>query len=151
MKVSELARQAGITPTAVRFYESEGILPAPGRSAAGYREYGDRDVCRVRVLVSLRSLGLDLREAGRLAEQCSTGHCDEMAENLLPQIVVRRAEVAAARVELDHLDAKLAALESTLRAGGIECVVEAQKGAPVPPVIRLTTVRRDCCPSSDCC
>ena len=98
----------------------------------------------------MRSLGLDLREAGRLAEQCSSGHCDEMADNLLPQIVARRAEVAPARAELDHLDARLLALEATLRAGGTELGLETQKGEPVRDIIQIATVRRDCC-EPGCC
>ena len=118
MKVSELARQAGVAPSAVRFYEAEGVLPAARRTAAGYREYGDADLCRLRVLVSLRSLGIDLEEAGRLAGMCSNGRCDDMAVDLLPRVVARRAEVAQARAELDHLDAALRTLQATIEAGG---------------------------------
>lgn len=126
MNVSQLAKQAGIAPSAIRFYEASGVLPAPGRASSGYRVYGDEDLCRVRVLVSLRSLGLDLHEAGKLADQCSSGHCDDMAENLLPQVVARREAVARAIAELDHLDARLATLESSLRDGGIELGLNAE-------------------------
>ena len=129
MKVSELAKRAGIASSAIRFYEASGILPAPRRAESGYRTYADDDLCRVRVLVSLRSLGLDLREAAKLADQCRTGHCQEMSVNLLPQVVARRNEIAAARVELDHLDARLAALESELRDGGSELGLDAERSA----------------------
>ncbi len=117
MKVSEVARQVGLRPSAIRFYEASGIVPAPPRTTAGYREYDEAAVCRLRVLAGLRHLGIDLREAGRLATQCSDGHCDEMAVGLLPSLTERRAEVARARAELDHLDAMLATLERTLRDG----------------------------------
>lgn len=120
MKVSELAKRVGVAPSAIRFYEAEGILPAPERRASGYREYDEQDLCRVRVLVTLKALGLDIREAGRLADQCSSGRCDEMAVNLLPQVVARRDEIARARAELDHLDARLTTLELALRDGGTE-------------------------------
>lgn len=86
MKVSELAKRAGVAPSAIRFYEREGVLPAAPRSESGYRDYGDDDLNRVRVLATLRSLGLDLHEAGRLASMCSDGRCDEMAADLIPQI-----------------------------------------------------------------
>ena len=115
MRVSELARRSGATAAAIRFYEAEGILPAAVRGDNGYRRYDESDLCRVRVITSLRSLGLDLREAGRLAGMCADGHCDAMAIDLLPQIVARRSEVAAARAELDHLDAQLANAERALR------------------------------------
>lgn len=115
MRVSELARRSGTTATTLRFYEAEGILPAAARAENGYRDYGEDDLCRVRVITALRSLGLDLREAGRLAGMCADGRCDAMAIDLLPQIVGRRSEVAAARAELDHLDAQLANAERALR------------------------------------
>lgn len=115
MRVSELARRSGTTATTLRFYEAEGILPAATRAENGYRHYDEDDLCRVRVITALRSLGLDLREAGRLAGMCADGRCDAMAIDLLPQIVARRSEVAAARAELDHLDAQLANAERALR------------------------------------
>jgi MerR family copper efflux transcriptional regulator len=117
VKVSELARRAGITPAAVRFYESQGVLPAAPRAANGYRDYGEEDVCRLRLVVSLRGLGLELSESGRLAALCQDGRCDVMEEQLLDRIARRRQEIATARAELDHLDRELATLERSARAG----------------------------------
>jgi DNA-binding transcriptional MerR regulator len=44
MKVSELAEKAGTTATTIRFYEAEGILPAPPRQPNGYRTYDATDL-----------------------------------------------------------------------------------------------------------
>ena len=120
MKVSELARRAGVAASAVRFYEAEGVLPPPRRTPAGYRDYAEVDLCRLRVVVTLRSLGIDLQEAGRLATTCADGRCDDMATDLLPRIEARRAAVASARAELDHLDAELRRIEHALRDGATE-------------------------------
>lgn len=117
MKVSELAERAGTTAKTIRFYEAEGILPPPPRSPNGYRDYREADVCRTRVLVTLRNLGIDLPEAGRLADLCATGHCVDMTELLASRIPERRRGVAAAIAELTHLDAELASLEHTLASG----------------------------------
>ena len=67
MLIGELARRAGITTKAVRFYESQGLLPAPERAANGYRAYSPADVERLRLLVVLRSLDLPLERAAQLA------------------------------------------------------------------------------------
>lgn len=117
MKVSELSRRVGISASAIRFYEASGVLPRPARESNGYREYGDEDITRLRVFASLRGLGLDLAECARLANLCAAGECDVMDIELLPQLASRRAEVAAARRELDHLDVQLAGLEDAIRAG----------------------------------
>ena len=117
VKVSELAQRAGVTPAAVGFYEAEGVLPAAPRSANGYGDYGEDDVCRLRMVVALRGLGLELSESGRLAALCQDDKCDVMEEQLLHRIDERRKEVAAARAELDHLDRELATLERAMRSG----------------------------------
>ncbi len=64
MKVSELARRAGVAPSAVRFYEEIGVLPPAARRDNGYREYGDEALARLRLVVALRRLGL-ARRRGR--------------------------------------------------------------------------------------
>ena len=117
VKVSDLAERAGVTPSAIRFYETQGILPEPARAENGYREYGDTDLCRLRIVVALRGLGLDLPESGRLAAMCAADDCKGMADQLTGRLADRRREVAAARVELDHLDGELAALERALTSG----------------------------------
>lgn len=127
MRVSELARRAGVATSAIRFYEREGVLPRAARSGVGYRDYTDVDLDRLRVLATLRSLGLGLQEAGRLALMCSEGRCDEMAANLMPQVVVRRAEIANARAELDRLDAALVRLQRTLHRGGTQPVLNMER------------------------
>jgi len=116
VRVSELARRSGVASSAIRFYESVGVLPPAHRRDNGYREYTEQDLCRVRVLSSLRALGLELDESARLADLCSKGECDVMQERLLPRIASRRAELAAARTEIDHVDEELARLERAIRS-----------------------------------
>lgn len=40
MKIGELAKKAGCRVETVRYYEREGLLPAPARSEGNYRLYG---------------------------------------------------------------------------------------------------------------
>jgi peroxiredoxin/DNA-binding transcriptional MerR regulator len=57
MRIGELARDAGVTPKAVRYYESLGLL-APERLANGYRDYSGQDVRVVREVRRLIGLGI---------------------------------------------------------------------------------------------
>ncbi|MFJ6619144.1 MerR family transcriptional regulator [Kitasatospora sp. NPDC091335] len=58
MRIGELARRAGVTPRALRYYEEQGLL-APERRPSGYREYGERDVETVRGIRTLLAAGLN--------------------------------------------------------------------------------------------
>ncbi|MDX2153553.1 MAG: MerR family transcriptional regulator [Bryobacteraceae bacterium] len=60
LTVTQLARGAGLSRTAVLYYESIGLLKATSRSAAGYRLYGERDIQRLRQICVYRDAGLKL-------------------------------------------------------------------------------------------
>jgi DNA-binding transcriptional MerR regulator len=57
MRISELARQTGATPRALRYYEEQGLLK-PARRASGYRDYDGQAVHTVRHIQLLLSAGL---------------------------------------------------------------------------------------------
>jgi MerR family copper efflux transcriptional regulator len=137
MNVSEVARKVGIAPTAIRFYERRGVLPAAARRDNGYREYTDEDLCRSRLVVSLRSLGLDVATAGRLARHCLAGRCDVMARDLAPLVSAERAAVARSQAELAELDRHLAALEVSLAAGEPDPRLCLEKGGESDDELRL--------------
>lgn len=117
MRIGMLARRLGTTPHAVRFYERRGLLPAPERTGSGYRDYTDRDVERLRLLLGLRDLGLALDQAAELATMCSDGRCDEVSNELRELIRSKRRELRERARELSYLDGRLAHLEGSLEAG----------------------------------
>lgn len=114
MNVSQLARRAGIAPTAVRWYEDAGVLPPAPRAPNGYRTYGEDDLARLRLVVSLRRLGLPPVEAGRLAALCVAHGAVDL--DLVPFIAEQRAAIARQRDDLDRLEAELTDLELTIDA-----------------------------------
>lgn len=60
MRIGEVARLSGLEASAIRFYESQGIVPMPKRTGAGYRDYSIDDVELLRFVRRLRSLNLPL-------------------------------------------------------------------------------------------
>jgi arsenate reductase (thioredoxin) len=112
MRVSELARRAGTAPSAVRWYESVGVLPPASRKANGYREYDEADLARLRLVLSLRRLGLAPGDAGRIA-----GHRTERGSldaDLARLVAEQRAAIARQREDLDRLESELFDLELTM-------------------------------------
>jgi arsenate reductase len=114
MNISMLARLAGISPSGVRWYESAGILPPPPRGANGYRCYTDADVSRLKLVLTLRRLGLAPAEAGQLAERCLDGGA--LDEGLAAALGEQRRRIAEQREELERLEIELVDLETTIDA-----------------------------------
>lgn len=78
--IGELAERAGVTVKAVRFYSDRGLLPEASRSTGGHRRYGPDALGRLRLVRSLRALGLPVREVHRiLDEEDGAGHVLEDA------------------------------------------------------------------------
>ena len=63
-KIGELARRTGLTVRTLHHYDEIGLLAPSYRTGAGHRQYTADDVARLQMIVSLRQLGLPLREIG---------------------------------------------------------------------------------------
>jgi DNA-binding transcriptional MerR regulator len=62
LHIGKLARRAGVTAKAIRFYEAKRVLPAPTRGANGYRLYGGEAVEMLKFIKQATGLGLTLAE-----------------------------------------------------------------------------------------
>src|SRR5437879_10722536 len=66
--IGQLAAEIGLNSSALRFYETVGLLQPDDRTASGYRVYGPRAEHRLRFLKRAQSLGLTLAEIKLLIE-----------------------------------------------------------------------------------
>ncbi|WP_368643256.1 Cd(II)/Pb(II)-responsive transcriptional regulator [Castellaniella ginsengisoli] len=66
IRIGELARQTETTAETIRFYEKEGLLPAPARSDGNYRLYGEAHLERLRFIRHCRTLDMALDEVRTL-------------------------------------------------------------------------------------
>ncbi len=68
MTIGRLARSAGITADAVRYYEKERLLAPAQKSAAGYRLYGQDAARRLRFIKHAQQCAFSLAEIRELLE-----------------------------------------------------------------------------------
>jgi len=108
MRISQLAESSGVPATTLRFYESEGLLPAE-RTPAGYRVYGQDAVERLAFIGAAKHLGLPLGEIAQLLEVWHSGACAQVKADLRPRIAARLAEAEARGGELAAFTASLRA------------------------------------------
>lgn len=62
MKIGELAKRTGLSPSAIRFYESKGLLRSVDRLSNGYRAYSADDAALLSIIVSAQQTGFTLDE-----------------------------------------------------------------------------------------
>lgn len=117
MRIGTLAQRLGTTPHAIRFYERRGLLPPPPRGPNRYRDYGEVDVARLRLLIGLRQLDIPLHRAAALASMCASGRCDEVSDDLRALVSEKRQELARRVAELGFLDQRMAHLAGQLQSG----------------------------------
>jgi MerR family transcriptional regulator, redox-sensitive transcriptional activator SoxR len=61
MKIGEVARKAGIRPSAIRFYERAGVLPAASRKN-GQRQFGSNVELHLTIIKFAREAGFTIAE-----------------------------------------------------------------------------------------
>lgn len=108
LTVSKLAEEVGTSSDTVRYYERIGLLPAPERSPAGYRLYGDDAVERVRFIKRAKRFGLRLEEVGQLLAireggMCPCGSTRRMLENRVAELTEEMAGLGQLRDDIQHM------------------------------------------------
>lgn len=99
LRISQLAEHSGVPATTLRFYETQGLLPAD-RTPSGYRVYGDEAVARLEFIGAAKQLGLSLEEIGELLAVWESGACAEVKADLRPRLSVRLDEARRCLAEL---------------------------------------------------
>ncbi len=66
MRISELAKLAGVTPRTIRYYESLGLLKANQREGTGFRYYTNDELARLQKINLLKTFGLSLNEISKV-------------------------------------------------------------------------------------
>ena len=111
MKIGELAQRAGCDVQTVRFYEREGLLPAPDRESSGYRHYNEDHAAQLRFIRHCRSLNIPLPEVRQLLGFAArpTESCGEVDRLLDRHIALVRERLGALRM----LEKQLVSLRQT--------------------------------------
>ena len=66
LTIGRLARQGGVNLQTIRYYERQGLLPKPPRTAAGYRMFPRETGRRLRFIKRAQELGFSLNEIREL-------------------------------------------------------------------------------------
>jgi DNA-binding transcriptional MerR regulator len=112
--IGELAREFDVTPRAIRFYESEGLL-APRRDGQR-RIYAPRDRTRLKLTLRGKRLGLTLSEIRDLIDMYEPGRDERpQLERFLAVLEQHRAALERQREDVEAQLGEIAAFEKKVR------------------------------------
>src|SRR5229473_6121810 len=66
LTISKVATAADVNIQTIRYYERRGLIPTPRRTPAGYRQYAEEAVARLRFIKHAQELGFSLQEIQEL-------------------------------------------------------------------------------------
>ena len=92
MRISELSRRSGIPATALRFYETVGLLKS-ARGANGYRDYDDSAIDRLSFIHGAKQLDMSLPEIAELLGVVESESCTQVRNAWRPKLEERLRDV----------------------------------------------------------
>ena len=113
MKIGELSSATNTPVETIRFYEREGLLPAPARTEGNFRLYGESHVGRLGFVRACRALDMNLEEIRILLRVRDGSHEDCSEVNALLDEHVEHVEERIS--ELRQLSKDLRALREQCR------------------------------------
>ena len=122
MRIGELATATGTPVETVRYYEREGLLPAPARSEGNYRQYGGAHTERLGFVRNCRALDMTLDEIRVLlrfrdapADNCAG--VNTLLEGHIGHVADRIAELQVLEQQLRRLRTQCRKVEASADCG----------------------------------
>ena len=106
--ISQAAQASGVSAKMIRHYEEVGLIPAAGRTVAGYRIYREPDVHVLRFIRRSRDLGFSMKEIEALIglwtnRRRASSEVKRLAVKHIADLDVKIAEMQAMRGTLQSL------------------------------------------------
>jgi MerR family redox-sensitive transcriptional activator SoxR len=98
MTIGELARRAGVRPSAVRYYEKAGLLAPPLRRS-GRRDYGPEALADLTVVLVAREAGFTIEETAQLIRGFSRHTAPSARWTRLAEVKTRELDASIARAQ----------------------------------------------------
>lgn len=108
LKIGQVAKQAGLTVEAVRYYEQRGLIPEPHRLDSGYRVYPETILTRLHFINRCKDLGFSLQEISELLSiqinpENSSALVKEQVENKISLVKEKISELQKLQDSLEQL------------------------------------------------
>lgn len=110
MKIQDLSQMTGVSAKTIRYYEEIGLLPMPARAENNYRQYGEQDVERLRLVAGARRLDLSLDDIQEIL--ALRDHREAPCRVLLERMEQKADEIAERIHALQQMESELRGLRT---------------------------------------
>jgi len=116
MRIAEVADRSGFSAATLRYYEEIDLVPAPMRTAAGYRIYDESVLDRLAFIGRAKVLGCSLQEVTDLMPRWESARCAPVQEGLRELAATKRDETHTRLEELEAFAGDLRRIIATMGA-----------------------------------
>ena len=122
--IGELAKQVGLNPKTIRYYEEIGLLPRSERTDSNYRVYRPEDMRRLEFIKKAQVLGLSLAEIKEILAIRESGKlpCQHVRALLAEKLLELKRYLAQMKAFQRELAAYLEELDERCSAGKEEAI-----------------------------
>ena len=133
MQIKDLSRATGVDIETIRYYEKQGLLPAPARRDNGYRDYRESHLERLAFIRHCRALDMPLAEVQRLLgllddPDTHSQHVDGLVDEQLARVRARLKSLRALEKQLLRLRERCAGGAEGSSCGILDELVSAAHG-----------------------
>ena len=100
--IGEFAEKTGLSTHTLRYYEKEGLLYSINRKSNGLREFSDKDLSLLNIILCLKATGMSIGNIKQYVNMCKEG---KETENARKEIFV---------IQKQHIEAEINKLNSYL-------------------------------------
>ena len=108
MNIGQAATASGVSAKMIRHYELVGLFAQPLRTDAGYRQYTEQDLHRLRFIRRARDLGFSILQIGELVGLWQnrgrpSRQVKALAQAHIKELEQKAQELLAMKATLEHL------------------------------------------------
>ncbi len=108
MNIGQAAAATGVNAKRIRYYEQIGLIKPAGRTDSGYRDFGERDLHRLRFIQRARRLGFPMPKIANLLAlwrdpDRSSADVKRLAKEHIAELEQKLAELQSMVDTLKHL------------------------------------------------
>ena len=117
--IGEVAAELNLTPSTIRYYDKEGLLPFIERRDSGVRIFSDSDIAMLKIIECLKKTGMPIKDIQKFSNWCLDGDntLQERYDMFLERKKIVEQQIYELQKSLELIEHKCWYYKTALEAG----------------------------------